>query len=86
MAGLVAASPYKAGPLDLCAKGVAEHAATEAVNNLNKLNNPPTRGGQQREQAQQPSDNVNDLIFKRIAAIVEHIENHVNYFRIKEER
>ncbi len=30
MAGLVAVSPYKNGPFDSRAKGVAEHAATEA--------------------------------------------------------
>ena len=37
MEGLVAVSPYKDGPFDSRAKGVAEHAATEAFNNLNKL-------------------------------------------------
>ena len=41
MAGLVAVSPYKNGPFDSRAKGVAEHAATEAYNQLNKLKNEP---------------------------------------------
>ena len=41
MAGLVAVSPYKNGPFDSRAKGVAEHAAAEAYNQLNKLKNEP---------------------------------------------
>ena len=41
MEGLVAVSPYKDGPFDSRAKGVAEHAATEAFNNLNKIKNEP---------------------------------------------
>ena len=41
MAGLVAVSPYKHGAFDPRAKGIAEQAATEAFNNLNKLKNEP---------------------------------------------
>jgi hypothetical protein len=41
MAGLVAVSPYKHGPFDSRAKGVAEHASAEVMKNLNKLKNEP---------------------------------------------
>ena len=41
MEGLVAVSPYKDGPFDSRAKGVAEHATKEAFKNLNKPKNEP---------------------------------------------
>jgi hypothetical protein len=41
MAGLVAVSPYKHGPFDSRAKGVAKHSSAEAMENLNKLKNEP---------------------------------------------
>ena len=56
MEGLVAVSPYKDGPFDSRAKGVAEHAA----NNLNKLKNEPymaylkSKLGEWYSEAQQP--------------------------------
>ena len=37
MAGLGAVSPYMGGPFDPRVKGIAEQAATQAFNNLNKL-------------------------------------------------
>ena len=41
MEGLVAVSPYKDGTFDDRATGVAEHAYTQAFNNLNKIKNEP---------------------------------------------
>ncbi len=41
MAGLVAVGSYKNGPFDSRAKGVVEHASTEAMKNPNKNKNKP---------------------------------------------